>query len=151
MTWVYNISRGRKMPLLMHCPVFYPYQQRNQMTKEEIIPVYMLTTEIPADSTSIAEFWQATAEDTSSGLLMQEVMSRCPGSRKECHTLLLDYWTTRKDQCRELLTIKSHRFIISEKLHNNLLNLLIKVILVLWNCSLEPKKQCSGERSQQIY
>ena len=59
--------------------------------KKDTIPVYMLTTELPADSSSVVEFEKATAKDTTSSLLMQAVMNGCPESRKDCHPLLLDY------------------------------------------------------------
>ena len=45
--------------------------------QKDIIPVNMLITEIPADSTSVAEFRKATVGDTS-GLLMQAVMNGWP-------------------------------------------------------------------------
>ena len=47
----------------------------------------MLKTTIPADFTRIAEFHQATAEDTASDLLMQEVMNGWPESKKDCHPI----------------------------------------------------------------
>ena len=40
---------------------------------EDFIRVHMLTDEIPADSTRIADFRRATAEDTTSSLLMGAV------------------------------------------------------------------------------
>ena len=54
-------------------------------------PVHMLTDEIPADSARIAHFRRATAEDTTSGLLMGVVANGWPQSRKDCHPLLVDY------------------------------------------------------------
>ena len=41
--------------------------------EEDFIPVHMLTERIPADSRRIGDFRPATAEDTTSGLLMQVV------------------------------------------------------------------------------
>ena len=39
--------------------------------EEDFIPVHMLKEKIPADSTRIGDFKSATAEDTTSGLLME--------------------------------------------------------------------------------
>ena len=82
----------------------------------------MLTTEIAADSTNVVEFRKATAEDTASGLLMQAVMNGWPESRKDCHPLLLEYWTYREEISAENgLLFKGQRLIISEKHHNRAL------------------------------
>ena len=79
----------------------------------------MLTTEIPADSTSVAEFRKTTTEDTTSGLLMQAVMNGWQKLRKDCHPLLLDYWTYReKISAENGLLFRGHRLIIPKKLHN---------------------------------
>ena len=51
-----------------------PITKQNEHQKD-IIPVHMFTIEIPADSTSVAEFRKATAEDKTSGLLMQAAMN----------------------------------------------------------------------------
>ena len=50
--------------------------------REEVIPVHMLTAEIPANPASIECFKQVTAEDQVSGLLMKAVMDGWPQSRK---------------------------------------------------------------------
>ena len=90
--------------------------------RKVIIPVHMLTTEIPADSTSVAEFRKATAEDTKPGILMQTVKNCWPESGKDCHPLLLDYWTYREGISAENgLLFEEHRLIIPEKLHNRTL------------------------------
>lgn len=53
-------------------------QSANEEGKDEeyFIPVHMLTEEITADSPRIADFRHATAEDTTSGLLMQVAANR---------------------------------------------------------------------------
>ena len=65
--------------------------------KGDTIPTHMLTTEILADSIGIAEFRHIMAEDTKLVLLMQAVLNVWPGSRRYCHQLLLDYWTSREE------------------------------------------------------
>ena len=47
-----------------------PQSVREGKTDRDVIPVHMLTEEIPADTASTADFRRATAEDTTSGLLM---------------------------------------------------------------------------------
>ena len=84
---------------------------------EEFIPVHMLTDEIPADSTRIGVFRRATAEDTISGLLIQVVINGWPELKKDCHPLLVDYWTYREEISAENgLLFKGHRLIVPEKL-----------------------------------
>ena len=85
---------------VLHLPI-----TKQDEHQKDIIPIYILTTEIPADSTSEAEFRKATAEDTTLGLLMQAVMKGSPKSIKDCYSLLLDYWTYR-DQCRSCSTLQ---------------------------------------------
>ena len=70
-----------------------PQPVREGTTARDVIPVHMLTDEIPADTASIADFRRATADDTTSGLLMQAVVNGWPDARKDCHPLLVDYWT----------------------------------------------------------
>ena len=89
--------------------------------KNGIILVHILTAGFPMGFTSV-EFRKATAEDTS-GLLIQPVINGWPDSRKDCHPLLLDYWTYREEISAENgLLLKRHRFIIPEKLHNRTLH-----------------------------
>ena len=76
--WV--LEEGREC----HCRFTFTKQDELQ---KDFIPVHMLTTEIPADSTSVAEFRKATVEDTTSGLQMQEDINGWPESRKDCHVL----------------------------------------------------------------
>ena len=59
--------------------------------QKDMIPVHMLTTEIPADSSRGAVFRKGTVEDTTSGLLMQVVMNGWPELRKDFHPLLIEY------------------------------------------------------------
>ena len=47
-----------------------PQSVREGKTDRDVIPVHMLTEEIPADTASTADFRRATAEDTTPGLLM---------------------------------------------------------------------------------
>ena len=90
--------------------------------QKDIIPVSMLTIELPIDSTSVEELRKATAEDTTSGLLMQAVMNGWPEPRKDCYPLLLDYWTYREEISVENgLLFKGHRLIIPERIHNRAL------------------------------
>ena len=90
--------------------------------EEDFIPVHMLTEEIPADSTKIGDFRRATAEDTTSGLLMQVVANGWPELKKDCHPLLVDYWTYREEISAENgLLFKGHRLIVPEKLSNGVL------------------------------
>ena len=66
----------------------------------DFIPVHMLTEEIPADSTRIGDFRSATAEDTTSSLLMQVVANGWPDHevKKDCHPFkFLDYSTYREE------------------------------------------------------
>ena len=65
--------------------------------EEDFIPVHMLTEEIPADSTRIGDFRRATAEDNTSGLLMQVVANGWSELKKDCHQLLVGYWTYREE------------------------------------------------------
>ena len=87
--------------------------------EEDFIPVHMLTEEIPADSARIRDFRSATAEDTTSGLLMQVVSNGWPEVTKDCHPFLLDYWTYREEISTENgLLFKGHRPIVPEKLRH---------------------------------
>ena len=45
------------------------------MKDRDVIPVHMLTEEIPADTASIADFRRATGDETTCGLLMQVVIT----------------------------------------------------------------------------
>ena len=90
--------------------------------EEDFIPVHMLTEEIPADSARIEDFRNATAEDTTSGLLMQVVANGWPEVKKDCHPFLLDYWTLREEISAENgLLFKGHRLIVPEKLRDRVL------------------------------
>ena len=90
--------------------------------EEDFIPVHMLTEEILADSTRIANFRCATAEDTTSSLLMQVVANGWPESKKDCHPLLVDYWSYMEEISAENgLLLKGQRLIVPEKLHNGVL------------------------------
>ena len=90
--------------------------------EEDFIPVHMLTEEIPADSARIGDFRRATAEDTISGLLMQVVANGWPKLKKDCHQLLVDYWTYREDISAENdLLFKGHRLVAPEKLRSRVL------------------------------
>ena len=98
-----------------------PFEARD-MNQLDLVPVHMLTEEIPADATSIADFKSATAADTTSSLLMQAVINGWPESRKDCHPLLLDYWTYREEISAENgLLFKGHRLIIPESMRNRCL------------------------------
>ena len=68
-----------------------PQPIREGKTDRDVIPVHMLTKEIPADTASIADFRRATADGTTSGLLMQAVVNGWPDARKDCHPLIVDY------------------------------------------------------------
>lgn len=84
-----------------------------------VSPAHMLTQEIPADTASIADFWYATADNTTSGLLMLAVTNGWPDTRKDCQPLLMDYWTYREEISAENgLLFKGHRLIIPAKLPN---------------------------------
>ena len=97
--------------------------------EEDFIPVHMQIEEIPADSTRIGDFRSATAEDTTSGLLMQVVANGCPEVKNDCHQFLLDHWTYReKISAGNGLLYKGHRLIVPEKLSFKPAR---KVILVL--------------------
>ena len=81
--------------------------------QKDTISVHVLTTEIPADSISVAEFRKTTSEDTTSGPLIQAVMNGWPESRKDCHPLLVDYWTYREgissaNKCSTLQGTQTH-------------------------------------------
>ena len=90
--------------------------------EEDFIPVHMLTEEIPFDSTRIGDFRNATAEDTTSGLLMHVVANGWPEVKKDCHPFLLDYWTHREEISAENgLLFKGHRLIVPEKLRDRVL------------------------------
>ena len=90
--------------------------------EEDSIPVHMLTGEIPADSARIGDFRRATTEDTISGLLMQVVAIGWPELKKDCHQLLVDYWTYIEDISAENgLLFKGHRLVVPEKLRNRVL------------------------------
>ena len=62
-----------------------------------VSPLAVTKQGVSANSTSVAEFRKATAEDTTSGLLMSAVMNCWPESRKDCYPLLQDYWTYREE------------------------------------------------------
>ena len=82
----------------------------------------MLTTKIQANSKSVTEFSKATADDTTSGLLMEAVMHSWEESRKDCHLLLLGFWTYREEISADNgLLVNRHRLIIHEKLQNRTL------------------------------
>ncbi|PFX19142.1 Retrovirus-related Pol polyprotein from transposon 17.6 [Stylophora pistillata] len=90
--------------------------------EEYFIPVHMLTEEIPADSTRVGHFRRATAEDTISGLLMQLVANGWPELKKDCHPLLVDYWSYREEISAENgLLFKGHRLIIPQKFRSRVL------------------------------
>ena len=104
-----------------------PQPVREGKTDRDVIPVHMLTEEIPADTASIAGVRRATAEDTMSGLLMQAVVNGWPDARKDCHLLLLDYWTYREEISAENgLLFKGHRLIVPEKLRSRTLQTIHK-------------------------
>ena len=119
MMWILSTWWGSRMSTQIHFPEFHPHQKQVRWVPEG---VHVLTTEIPADTTSIEEFRKATAKSTTSGLIMQAVMIGWPGSRKDCHPLLLDYWIHREEISGENgLLFKGHRLIITGKLHNRTL------------------------------
>ena len=67
----------------------------------------MLTEEIPADSTRIGDFRSATAEDTTSGLLMKVVANGWPEVKKDCHPFLLGLLELqRRDQRRKWFIVQ---------------------------------------------
>ena len=89
------------------------YTQRCQSS------VHMLTQEIPADTASIADFWYATADNTTSGLLMLAVTNGWPDIRKDCQPLLMDYWMYREEiSAEDGLLFQGHRLIVPVKLPN---------------------------------
>ena len=99
-------------------------------TVRDVILVHMLTKEIPADTASIPDFPRATPDDTTSGLLMQAVVNRWTDARKDCHPLLVDYWTYREEISAENgLLFKGHRPIVPEKLRNRTLQTVDKMQL----------------------
>ena len=103
---------------------------------EDFIPVHMLTEEIPADSTRVGDFRRATVEDTISGLLMRVVANGWPELKKDCHPLLVDYWSYREEISAENgLLFKGHRLIVPEKLRSRVLQLSTRVILALRRCN----------------
>ena len=85
--------------------------------QKDIMPVNMLTTEIPADSTYVAWHRKATAEAHNikpTNAISHEWLARV---KKGFH--ILDYWTYREEISAENnLLFKGHRLIISEKLQN---------------------------------
>ena len=88
----------------------------------DFIPVHMLTEEILADSTRIGDFRRATAKDTTSGLLMQVVANGWPELKKDCHPLLVDYWTYREEISTENgLSFKGHRLRVPDQWRNGVL------------------------------
>ena len=107
--------------------------------EEDFISVHMLTEEIPADSTRVGDFRRATVEDTISSLLMQVVANGWPELKKDCHPLLVDYWSYREEIGAENgLLFKGHRPIVPEKLRSRVLQtiqLSARVILVLRRCN----------------
>ena len=69
----------------------------------------MLTEESPAYTASIEDVRHATADDTTSGLLMQAVINGWSDTRSYCHPLLVDYWTYREEVSAENgLLFKGH-------------------------------------------
>lgn len=80
----------------MHFREFQPLVCESKVDTD-VISVHMLTEEIPADRATIADFRRATADDMTSGLLIQGVINGWPGKRKDCHPLLVDYWTYREE------------------------------------------------------
>ena len=83
--------------------------------EEDFIPVHMLTEEIPADSTRVGDFRRATAEDTISGLLMQVVAKGWPELKKDCHPLLVDYWSyTEEISAENGQLFKGYRIIVPQ-------------------------------------
>ena len=103
---------------------------------KDFIPVHMLTEEIPADSTRVGDFRRATVEDTISGLLMRVVTNGWPELKKDCHPLLVDYWSYREEISTENgLLFKGHRLIVPEKLRSRVLQLSTRVILALRRCN----------------
>ena len=114
---------------------------------KDIIPVHMLTTEIPADSTSVAEFRKAIPEDTTSGLLIQAVINGWPESKKDCHPLLVDYWTYREEiSAHNGLLFKEHRLIVPEKFHNRNIQTIHEEHSSVEKMQLRAKSQHSGQR-----
>lgn len=69
--------------------------------RQRFTPVQILTKESPAYTASIADFWRATADDTTSGLLTQAVINGWSDTRNYCHPLLVDYWTYREEVSAE--------------------------------------------------
>ena len=120
-----NTWRERRTSQLMHFKEFQlsqcikvRYTQRCQSS------VHMLTQEISADTASIADFWYATADNTTSGLLMLAVTNGWPDIRKDCQPLLMDYWTYREEISAE------NGFNCSK----------VTGWSSLWNCPTEPFK-----------
>ena len=90
----------------------------------------------PFDSTRIGDFRNATAEDTTSGLLMHVVANGWPEVKKDCHPFLLDYWTHREEISAENgLLFKGHRLIVLRNCVTESSKPSTKVILVLRRCS----------------
>ena len=86
--------------------------------EEDFIPVHMLTEEIPADSTRIRDFRSATAEDTTSDVLIQVVADVWPEVKKDCHPFLLDYWTYREHTyINILLQLPKKGFSVTSKIN----------------------------------
>ena len=100
--------------------------------QKDVIPAHMFTTELSTDSTSVAEFRKATAEDTTSGLLKKVVMNFWPESRKDCHLHLLDYWTCDSSSLKSFVT--------------ELFRPSMKATSVLQRFRWGPKSQYSGQR-----
>ena len=99
-----------------------PVEDNQDRPESEAIPVHLLTEDFPADAASIADFRKATADDTTCSLLMRTVIDGWPDSRKDCHPLLLDYWTYREEISAENgLLFKGYRLIIPESLRNRCL------------------------------
>ena len=65
MMWILTNWKGNKNAVTdaLSRVVPLPITKQDEHQKD-IIPVHMLTTEIPADSTSVTEFRKATAEST---------------------------------------------------------------------------------------
>ena len=78
-------------------------QPKDKNEEEDLISVHMLTDEIPTDSARVADFRSATAEDTTSGLLMPVVANGCPCRVKKRLSSIISgiQDVQRGDQCRK--------------------------------------------------
>ena len=88
----------------------------------DIVPVHLLTDDLPADSANIMNFREATADDQTSCILIKTVTDGWPHTRKDCHPLLEPYWNYRDEICVENgLLFKGFRLIIPESLRGKIL------------------------------